>query len=85
MISRIAAALRRQRQVSFAAVRASCSSRHDVSVAFLAILLLIRRQAIVASQPTLFGPITLSRPESQTSPHPEFSAEREISLLPEGD
>jgi chromatin segregation and condensation protein Rec8/ScpA/Scc1 (kleisin family) len=85
MISRIAAALRRQHQVSFSALRASCSSRHDVSVAFLAILLLIRRQAIVASQPTLFGPITLSRPESQTSPHPESSAEREISLLPGGD
>jgi segregation and condensation protein A len=77
MIDRIATALHRHRDVSFATVRETCASRQDVAVAFLATLLLIRRQAIVASQATLFGPITLSRIDPAVQVSPDRDAPRE--------
>ena len=61
MISRIFAALDRDRGVTFGSVQAGCESREDVAVAFLAMLTLVRRQAIVVTQHELFGPIQLSR------------------------
>lgn len=61
MISRIFSALDGDRQVTFGGIRAVCESRQDVAVAFLAILTLIRRQAVVATQDELFGSISLER------------------------
>lgn len=61
MISRIFTALDGGRHTSFGSLRRSCECRQDVAVAFLAMLTLIRRQAIIATQPELFGPIALRR------------------------
>jgi segregation and condensation protein A len=61
MISRIFTALDRDQKVTFGSVRAACESREDVAVAFLAMLTLVRRQAIVATQHELFGPIQMAR------------------------
>ena len=44
---------------SFMAFRASCVSREEVLVGFLAMLVLVRRRVVDASQDTLFGDITL--------------------------
>jgi segregation and condensation protein A len=60
MIHRITGALARERSVTFEAVRASCVGRQEVAVAFLAVLVLLRRQAIVAAQSDTFGSIRLS-------------------------
>jgi segregation and condensation protein A len=61
MVSRITSALEREARVSFARIRATCAGPQDTAVAFLAILTLMRRQAIAATQTELFGPIELSR------------------------
>jgi segregation and condensation protein A len=61
MISRINSALSNQASVSFSRIRATCSGPQDTAVAFLAILTLMRQQAIVATQSELFGPIELAR------------------------
>jgi len=61
MISRISSALGRESSVSFSRIRATCASPQDTAVAFLAILTLMRRQAVVATQSELFGPIELAR------------------------
>ena len=61
MVSRITSALEREARVSFARIRATCAGPQDTAVAFLAILTLMRRQAITATQTELFGPIELSR------------------------
>jgi segregation and condensation protein A len=61
MIARITAALDRRSSVSFDAIRAECASRQDVAVAFLALLTLLRRRTVDASQPVLFGVITVKR------------------------
>jgi segregation and condensation protein A len=66
MSLRITAALATDRQVSFDVIRASCGGRQDIAVAFLALLTLLRRQAIRATQPELFGSIVLTR--GDTSP-----------------
>jgi segregation and condensation protein A len=60
MISRITFALNREVRISFSRVRATCTGPQDTAVAFLAILTLVRRQAIVATQTELFGPIELA-------------------------
>jgi segregation and condensation protein A len=60
MISRITIALNREVRISFSRVRATCTGPQDTAVAFLAILTLVRRQAIVATQTELFGPIELA-------------------------
>jgi chromatin segregation and condensation protein Rec8/ScpA/Scc1 (kleisin family) len=61
MISRITAALDRDARISFGRIRATCAGPQDTAVAFLALLALIRRQTVMASQSELFGPIELAR------------------------
>jgi segregation and condensation protein A len=60
MIGRIAALIEHERRLPFERVRATCASRQDVAVAFLALLTLVRRQVIAVEQPDLFGTITLA-------------------------
>ena len=50
MISRITRALNREARVSFSRIRATCAGPQDTAVAFLAVLTLMRRQAVVATQ-----------------------------------
>jgi segregation and condensation protein A len=61
MIARISSVLEREARVSFSRIQATCASRQDTAVAFLAILSLMRRQAVNVTQTELFGPIELSR------------------------
>jgi chromatin segregation and condensation protein Rec8/ScpA/Scc1 (kleisin family) len=61
MIARISAALNREATVSFSRIRATCTGPQDTAVAFLAILTLMRRQAVIATQSEIFGPIELAR------------------------
>jgi segregation and condensation protein A len=61
MISRISAALDREARISFGRIRATCADPRETAVAFLAILTLMRRQAVAATQTEIFGPIELSR------------------------
>jgi len=61
MISRITSSLNHEASVSFSRVRATCAGPQDTAVAFLAVLTLMRRQVIVATQSELFGPIELAR------------------------
>jgi chromatin segregation and condensation protein Rec8/ScpA/Scc1 (kleisin family) len=61
MISWITSALEREARVSFSHIRSICAGPQDTAVAFLAVLTLMRRQAVVATQTELFGPIELSR------------------------
>jgi segregation and condensation protein A len=70
MISRIFSALDRDRQVTFEAMRADCRGKQEVIAAFLAVLTLLRRQAVTVKQTELFGTITLARtvPEIDTLP-----------------
>jgi len=72
MISRITTALNREARVSFNRIRATCAGPQDTAVAFLAILTLMRRQAVTATQTELFGPIELTRgrlaPRSSNEP-----------------
>ena len=67
MISRISAALNREASVSFSRIRATCAGPQDTAVAFLALLTLMRRQAVIATQTELFGPIELARGMSTCS------------------
>lgn len=67
MISRITLALDGEKRVPFDHIRATCASRQDVAVAFLAVLILLRRHAILATQTDLFGSITLARSEAEPS------------------
>jgi chromatin segregation and condensation protein Rec8/ScpA/Scc1 (kleisin family) len=60
MISRITSALDREKQISFDRIRASCAGPQDTAVAFLALLTLIRRHMVMATQLELFGPIELA-------------------------
>jgi segregation and condensation protein A len=66
MISRVFSALERDRQVSFDLMRADCHGKQEVIVAFLAVLTLLRRQAITVTQKELFGTITLARNATAT-------------------
>ena len=59
MIARVVSALATRRELPFERLRRTCASRQDVALAFLAVLTLLRRQRIVATQPDLFGPITI--------------------------
>jgi segregation and condensation protein A len=61
MISRITSALEREARISFGRIRATCAGPQDTAVAFLALLTLMRRQAVNATQTELFGPIELAR------------------------
>jgi chromatin segregation and condensation protein Rec8/ScpA/Scc1 (kleisin family) len=69
MTARILDAIGREGRVSFAAIGSRCRSRQEVAVAFLAMLTMIRRHTLVATQDELFGPISLARgPISLLSP-----------------
>jgi segregation and condensation protein A len=61
MISRVFQALSNGHSLAFDTLRSECQSRHELAVAFLALLVLMRRQLVVAQQVALFGPITLTR------------------------
>jgi segregation and condensation protein A len=73
MISRISSALSHEASVSFSRIRATCSGPQDTAVAFLAMLTLMRRQAVIATQSELFGPIELAR--GVTAPHASIDLE----------
>lgn len=72
MIVRITSALAHDRHISFDSIRATCSGPQDTAVAFLAILTLLRRHAIVATQTETFGTITLSHPASGPEARPQL-------------
>jgi segregation and condensation protein A len=68
MISWITSALEREARVSFSHIRSICAGPHETAVAFLAVLTLMRRQSVVATQTELFGPIEISRAKPTIRP-----------------
>jgi len=66
MTERLLNALTGRASLPFTRFRATCASQQDVLVAFLAVLVLMRRRTIVAEQDQLFGEITLYRTPAQT-------------------
>ncbi|MCA9880224.1 MAG: segregation/condensation protein A, partial [Thermomicrobiales bacterium] len=62
MLSRVFTLLEGSATANFSAFVARVPHRQDRALAFLALLTLIRRQAVEAAQPDLFGEITFSRP-----------------------
>lgn len=60
MIARISAKLLERNPTTFERVAVACVDRQEIAVAFVALLILIRRQSIVAVQDELFGSIALS-------------------------
>ena len=76
MISRLTSLLDREPSVTFDRIKSECGCRQDVAVAFVALLTLLRRQAVVVTQPELFGAIVIERPlhlVQYTSPTAELS------------
>jgi segregation and condensation protein A len=61
MVSRVFALLTTDSAGSFSSFVAGVPERQDRALAFLALLTLIRRHAVEASQPVLFGEITFTR------------------------
>lgn len=61
MVSRIFSLVTRDGAGSFSSFVSQLPGRQDRALAFLALLTLIRRHAVVASQPNLFGEITFTR------------------------
>lgn len=61
-ISVLLEAVSRTGQVVLQAILATCGSRTERTVTFMALLELVRRRAIRAEQATLFGPILVQRP-----------------------
>lgn len=61
MTERLLNRLSGERPLTFGRVRATCVSRQEELVAFLAVLVLMRRRLIVAEQEQVFGEITLRR------------------------
>lgn len=61
MISRVYSLLTSEPAANFSSFTAGVPERQDRALAFLALLTLIRRNAIEASQPELFGEITFTR------------------------
>ena len=61
MTERLLSALPGRSALRFGRFRAGCADRHEVLVAFLAVLVLVRRRVIEAEQIGLFGEITLRR------------------------
>jgi len=61
MVERVLASLRSTQPLSFSTIRRDCRDRHDVLTAFLAVLVLMRRQAVDAHQAELFGEIMVRR------------------------
>jgi chromatin segregation and condensation protein Rec8/ScpA/Scc1 (kleisin family) len=66
MILRISTALNHEASISFSRIRATCVGPQDTAVAFLAILTLMRRQVVIATQSELFGTIELARGQLAT-------------------
>jgi segregation and condensation protein A len=73
MTSRILSMLDGSRSMSFDRVRAGCAGRHDVAVAFLALLTLLRGQSVIVTQRDVFGAILIERPLSIASVAPDRS------------
>jgi len=71
MVGRCLAALRRERVVRFAALAAPHDERQERLVAFLAVLLLMRRQVVRVHQADLFGDITLERTTADAAGLPD--------------
>lgn len=69
VVVRISDLVERARIVRFSSVVSDYRSRTDVATAFLAVLILIRRQSVDASQAGLFGDISL-----KSTPQPETPA-----------
>lgn len=61
MADRVVGMLRHSGTSTFHAVSQTCTDFHEVRTAFLAVLVLARRQVIDVEQADMFGPITLSR------------------------
>ena len=61
MVSRIFALVTKDGSGSFSSFVSQVPERQDRALAFLALLTLIRRHAVEASQPVLFGEITFTR------------------------
>ncbi len=61
MVSRVFSLLTTDGRGNFSAFVSRVPERQDRALAFLALLTLIRRHAVEASQPTLFGEITFTR------------------------
>jgi len=61
MVERVLVALTGRGRARFGDVLARCTGRQEILTAFLAVLVLVRRRAIEAEQPELFGEITLRR------------------------
>ena len=61
MISRITSGLDLETSIPFDRIRATCAGPQDTAVAFLALLTLMRRQIVIATQSELFGSIELAR------------------------
>jgi len=65
VVGRVSELVNRTREVRFSTVVKGYQTRTEVSTAFLAVLILVRRQSIDASQSSLFGDISLE-PSSQS-------------------
>lgn len=61
MVERVLKVVGARPETSFSTITRGCSDTHEVRTAFLAILVLIRRQVIEADQPRPFGEISLHR------------------------
>ncbi len=61
MIARISLVLESRGSTTFDSIRLTCEGRQDTAVAFLALLILLRRQSVRAYQLDVFGPIELER------------------------
>jgi len=61
MTERLLVALGGRQELAFGRVRAECADPREVLVAFLAVLVLVRRRLVEAEQTGLFGEITLRR------------------------
>lgn len=75
MVSRIFSLLATGRSGNFSAFVAQVPERQDRALAFLALLTLIRRHAVEASQPVLFGEITFTRYSAGSAPETAPAAE----------
>jgi chromatin segregation and condensation protein Rec8/ScpA/Scc1 (kleisin family) len=68
MVSRVFSLLATDGPGDFSAFVARVPERQDRALAFLALLTLIRRQAVEASQPVLFGEITFTHYGASQTP-----------------
>lgn len=64
VVDRISALTRGGSPVRFSTVVSACQARSEVATSFLAVLLLVRRQSLAASQDGLFADISLQVPDT---------------------